>query len=122
MASQGVTPGKTTVAPEVLLDIVRLEAQKVPGVHALAPVPGMFNRLLRRGQQGVHLTVDGEVVDVDIYVILEHDVNLRQVSREVQKAIARALERLVGFTVGRINVHIEDIHYPEDDRDEHEEA
>lgn len=111
--SAGVTPGKTTVAPEVLLDIVRLETEKVPGVYALAPVPGMFNRLLRRGQEGVHLTVDGEVVDVDVYVILEHDVNLRQVSREIQRAIARALDRLVGFTVGRINVHIEDIHYPE---------
>ncbi len=113
MPSRSVTPGKTTVAPEVLLDIVRLETEKVPGVHTLAPIPGMFNRLLRRGKEGVHLSVEGEVVDVDIYVILEHDVNLRQVSREIQKAVARALERLVGLTVGRVNVHIEDIYYPE---------
>ncbi len=52
------------------------------------------------------------MVDVDVYVILEPDVNVRRVSREIQKAVARALERMVGFSVGRVNVHIEDIHYP----------
>ncbi len=112
MATRDLTPGKTTVAPEVLLDIVRLEVEKVPGVHGLAPVPGAFNRLMRRGREGVRLKVDGEMVDVDVYVILEHDVNMRRVSREIQKAVARALERMVGFSVGRVNVHIEDVHYP----------
>ncbi len=107
-----VTPGKTTVTPEVLLDIVRLEVEKVPGVYALAPVPGMFNRILRRSRTGVRLTLEGEVVDADVHVILEHNVNLRQTAREIQKAVAQALERLVGFRVGRVNVYIEDLHIP----------
>ena len=111
-ANRDVTPGRTTVTPEVLLDIVRLEVQKVPGVHSLAPVPGMFNRILRRSRTGVRLSMEGEVVDAEVYVILNHNVNLRQTAREVQSAVAQALERLVGLRVGRVNVYIEDIHYP----------
>ncbi len=108
-----VTPGKTTVAPEVLLAIARMAALEVPGVHALHSTPGGVNRLLKRGVgEGVRLTITDDVVDVDLYLILEHDVNLRQVSREVQKSVARAIEEMVGMTVGHINVHIEDIHYP----------
>ena len=32
--------GKTTIAPEVLIDITRLAALSVNGVNRLAPVPG----------------------------------------------------------------------------------
>ncbi len=109
--TEQVTPGKTTIAPEVLLAIVRLETQKVPGVHALAPVPGAVNRFLRRSEPGVRLQVHDDVVDADIYVILDGHTNLRQVSRDIQRAVAQALERMVGMTPGRINVHIEDLHY-----------
>ena len=110
---ESVTPGKTTVAPEVLLAIARMAALDVPGVYAMHPRPGGVNRLLKRGVgEGVCLNIEDNVVDVDLYLVLEHDVNLRQVSREVQKAVARAIEEMVGMTVGHINVHIEDIHYP----------
>ena len=110
--TEQVTPGKTTIAPEVLLAIVRLETQKVPGVHSLAPIPGAVNRFLRRSEPGVRLQVHDDVVDADIYVVLEGQTNIRQVSREVQRAVAQALERMVGMTPGRINVHIEDLYYP----------
>ncbi len=110
---ESVTPGKTTVAPEVLLAIARMAALEVPGVYALHPTPGGVNRLLKRGAgEGVQLNINDNVVDVDLYLVLEHNVNLRQVSREVQQAVARAIEEMVGMTVGHINVHIEDIHYP----------
>ncbi len=115
--SEQVTPGKTTIAPEVLLAIVRLETLKVPGVHSLAPVPGAVNRFLRRSEPGVRLQVHDDVVDADIYVVLDGHTNLRQVSREVQKAVAQALEHMVGMTPGRINVHIEDLHYPNNGED-----
>ncbi len=114
MADPNVTPGKTTIAPDVLLAIMRLEALKVPGVHALAPVPGAVNRFLRRQEQGVRLQIhDDDVVDVDVYVILDGRRNIRQVSRDVQRALAQALDRMLGMTPGRINVHIEDIYFPE---------
>jgi len=112
--TEETTPGTTTVSPDVLIAIARLEALKVEGVHQLAPVPGGVNRFFRKGgSEGVRIEISDGVVDVDLYVVLESNVNLRQVSREIQKAIARAITEMVGMTVGRIDIHIEDIHYPQ---------
>ena len=97
-------PDTTTIAPDVLHSIARLTALKVAGVHATSP---------RRGApEGVQVKVAEGIVDVDIYLILDKDVNLRQVSREVQIAVARAIEEMVGMQAGIINIHIEEIHYP----------
>ena len=112
--TEETTPGTTTVAPDVLVAIARLEALKVPGVYDLAPVPGGVNRLFRRGaNEGVQIEIADGVVDADLYVVLENSINLRRVSREIQKVVARAISEMVGMTVGHINVHIEDIHYPQ---------
>lgn len=107
-------PGKTTIAPEVLLTIVRLTALKVDGLSQLSTVPGGVNRLFRRGYgEGVRIEIEDDTVYADLYVILENDVNIREVSRTLQKKVARAISEMVGMRVGRINVHIEDIDYPQ---------
>jgi uncharacterized alkaline shock family protein YloU len=84
----------------------------VPGVASLASIPGGVNRLFRRGEtEGVRIEVDGRQVSVDLYLVLRHDTQVREVSRRVQAEVARAIEDMVGMQVRRIDVHIEDIDY-----------
>ena len=52
MANSDRPPGKTTVSPDVLINIAKLSALGVPGVSHMAAVPGGVNRLFRRGDQG----------------------------------------------------------------------
>lgn len=105
-------PGTTTIAPGVLVTIARLTALSVSGVSAMAPVPGGVNRLFRRGSgEGVRIEVENNSVSVDLHLVLECDTNVRQVSRNVQMEVARALENMVGMEIRRIDVHIEDIDY-----------
>jgi len=106
--------GKTTIAPEVLLTIVRLTTLGVPGVSRMSPTPGGVNRLFRRGVgEGVRLDIrEDDQVFADLFVILQADVNVRDVSRLIQHHVARAITDMVGMTVGRVDVHIEDIDYP----------
>lgn len=106
--------GKTTIAPEVLLTIARLSALATAGVARTSPVPGGVNRLFQRGvDDGVRLEVKDHAVAVDLYLVVEHDYNVRDVSRAVQAGVARAIEEMVGMDVLTVNVHIEDIAYPE---------
>jgi uncharacterized alkaline shock family protein YloU len=106
--------GKTTIAPEVLLTIARLSALGTPGVARTSPVPGGVNRLLKRGvDDGVRIEVRDQAVTIDFYLVLEHDHNVREVSRAVQAAVARAIQEMVGMDVLAVNIHIEDIAYPE---------
>jgi uncharacterized alkaline shock family protein YloU len=107
-------PGLTTIAPDVLIAIARLTTLNVAGVSHMNPAPGGVNRLLKRGHQGegVFIEIHDDVVDVDIYVVMNNGVNIRKVSREIQEDVARAISEMVGMHVGEINVHIEDIFFP----------
>jgi uncharacterized alkaline shock family protein YloU len=110
MSSYNDTPGKTTVSPDVLITIARLAALSVPGVGHMAPVSGGVNRLFRRGaNDGVQITVQENTVFADLFLILKQDVNIREVSRNVQQQVARAIQEMVGMEVGHIDIHIEDI-------------
>ncbi len=106
------SPGKTTLAPDVLLTIARMAALGVEGVAHMAPVPGGFDRLFRRGSDdGVRLTVEDGMVYIELYLVLSSNVNVREVSRNVQAQVARSISEMVGMEVGHVNIHIEDIQY-----------
>ena len=109
------TAGKTTVAPEVLVTIARLTALEVPGVSRTAPIPRTGKHLLGRGaDEGVKLEVHSDQVFADLFLILENDVNILEVSREVQSKVARSISEMVGMNIGRINIHIENIDFQEE--------
>ena len=105
---------KTTIAPDVLVTIARLSALSVFGVSRMAQVTGGVNRLFKRGiHDGVRIEVKDNVLAADLYLILKKDVNIREVSRNVQFQVARALQEMVGMDIGKVAIHIEDIDYEE---------
>ena len=103
---------KTTIAPDVLVTIARLSALSVLGVSRMAGVKGGVNRLFKRGDHdGVRIEVEDNLAYVSLYLVLKKDVNLREVSRNVQEHVARALQDMVGMEIGSIEVHVENIDY-----------
>jgi len=107
-------PGKTTVSPDVLISIAKLSALGVQGVSHMAPVSGGVNRLFRKGaNEGVRIQVEEDTVFADLFLVLKQDVNIREVSRNVQQQVARAMQEMVGMNVGQIDIHIENIDYEE---------
>lgn len=110
--SAPATQETTSIAPTVLATITRLTALSVPGVARLAPVPGGVNRLFRRGiNEGIRLEVTDSTVSLQIYLVLLPEVNIREVARQVQGDVARAIEETVGMHVSEIDVHVEDVDY-----------
>ncbi len=114
MKEEDPTPGTTTIAPDVLLTIAQLTTLNVNGVSRLGHVQTPVNQLLKRTQkrEGVAIEVLEDIVNVDIYVVLKNEVNVRDVSHNIQHEVARSISEMVGMTVGRVNIHIEDIDYP----------
>jgi uncharacterized alkaline shock family protein YloU len=107
--------GKTTIAPEVLLTIAKLTTLKVGGVSRMANIPNAVGRLLKKGAaqgDGVCIEVIDDAVYLDLFTALKNDVNVREVSRTIQQEVARSVTEMVGMAVGRVNVHVEDIDYP----------
>lgn len=107
-------PGKTTIAPDVLLTMARLSALSVPGVSRMAQAPVAVDRLFQRQPgDGVKIEVRQMAVVVDLYLILQHDAAVREVCREVQAAVSRAIQEMVGMHVLAVNVHVEDVAFGE---------
>ena len=107
--------GRTTVAPDVLVTIARLSALSVPGVSRMAQIPGGVNRLFKRGiGDGVRIEVHDNIVTANLYLNLKQHVNIREVSRNVQNQVARALQEMVGMDVAGIEIHVENIDADED--------
>jgi uncharacterized alkaline shock family protein YloU len=77
----------------------------------MAPVKGGVNSLFRRGLEGVRMTIEDNIVLVELYLVLDSNVNIREVSRKVQQAVSRAIVEMTGLEVGHVNIHIEDIYY-----------
>jgi len=114
MENQLNPPGKTTIAPEVLITIARLTTISTTGVSRLSTAPGDVNQFFKRGfnvNEGVRIEVENDAVYADIYVIMQRDVNVREVSHQIQAQVARAISEMVGMEVGKVNVHVEDIDY-----------
>ncbi len=104
--------GKTTIAPEVLTTIARMATLSVQGVSGMAPVAGGVNRLFQRGpENGAQITIRDNLVDADIFIIVKAEVNIREVGRNVQQQVTRAIQEMTSMDIGRVDIHIEHIHY-----------
>ncbi len=109
-----VREGKITVGPQVLLDIVRQAALYTEGVVRMASVPPRVDRIFRRliAGDGIELEIQGSCITIDVYLVVEA-VDLMSLSHKVQKEVARTVDKLVGLEVEAVNVHIEDVAYPD---------
>jgi uncharacterized alkaline shock family protein YloU len=106
--------GKTMIAPDVLLTIARLTTLNVPGVARLASTPPTVDKLFQRSQaDGVRIEVRGQTVTADIFVVASSGVLVRDVARQIQTDVARAIQEMVGMEVATVNVHVEDVDYSE---------
>ncbi len=103
--------GSVTVAPEVLLDIVRLTALGTPGVARLSPRnPNSFRRLFSgKAAEGIRVEIEDTTVSIDLYIVAEPDAQMLQLGQTLQREISRAISDVVGMPVKEINIRIEDV-------------
>ncbi len=103
---------KTTVAIDVLYTIVRYTTLGVEGVSRLELIPGSVNRILTGNVvDGVKIIIEKDLVYIDLFVVLNTGINVRDVSHKIQADVTRAIAEMVGMEVARVNIHIEDFHY-----------
>lgn len=105
-----------TIAPSVLITVASHAATQVKGVSRTAVIPMDVVRLLKGHPMGSGVVLDivGTRVKLDIYLMVKPGANIRSVSQNVQQAVTRSVEELVGMEVTGVNVHIEDVDFQPD--------
>lgn len=106
-----VIPGSVTVEQTVLETVARLATLEVDGVVDI--VERDVDRFLGISGKSVVVQVkDGRVI-VDLHIVAGPDQSLLQLGRRVQYEVTRAVQQMIGMPVEAVNVHIEDVIYPE---------
>lgn len=68
-------------------------------------------RWLSRSGGGVDLSISGNSVTVDLYVVAEAEMNLLTLGQVLQTEVSRAISEMVGMEVEGVNVHIQDVDF-----------
>lgn len=104
--------GKVTVSPGVLIVIAHMSARAVPGVSAVGRARTPRSAVTRgRTGSGVSLVNHDGAISGDMFLVVKAGFNVREVCRDVQEQVARALQEMTGMSVVRLDIHVEDIDY-----------
>ena len=104
--------GRVTVAPEVLLTIVRQTTLSVDGVARLyATWPENIGKLfgIHTATEGIGVQIENEELIIDVHIVADPEAQMVELGRELQREISRSIEEIVGLNVRAVNVHIEDV-------------
>ncbi|CAM5416814.1 Asp23/Gls24 family envelope stress response protein [Streptomyces avidinii] len=122
--------GRTTIADGVVEKIAGLAAREVVGVHAMGSGSGLsrtFGAVRDRvpgGKAGVSRGVKAEVGEVqtalDLEIVVEYGVSIRDVARAVRENVISAVERMTGLEVVEVNIAVSDVKLPDEPDEEPE--
>jgi uncharacterized alkaline shock family protein YloU len=103
--------GTVRIAPAVLRTVIEQAALRIQGVARMATLSDHLSQYVGRAlpRHGVGLTVRGEVVDVDLYLIVEPWAHLVEVGAAAQESVGAAIEHILGMRARTINVYIQDV-------------
>ena len=98
------------VSEDVLAVTAAVAALEVEGVGALAANVGSDIAELLAGRKnlskGVRVSMEGDVMTVDISLLVKYGSNVQSTARKVQDAVMDAIVNASGFAVSTVNVHV----------------
>lgn len=100
------------IAPDVLDTIVALALKDVEGIASVGVVsPKIFSLFgAKQELQGVTVEqISDDTIDVTVVITVIDGVSLNQIASDARSAIADAILSQTGYTVGRIDIHVDGI-------------
>ncbi|MFN2364620.1 MAG: Asp23/Gls24 family envelope stress response protein [Halarsenatibacteraceae bacterium] len=108
--------GGMNIASEVLGIVAGIAATEIDGVAAMSGglVRGIAEMLGRKNlSKGVKLEETDEGVIVELNLIVDFEVNIPEVTEEVQRNVKNSLEKMTGVDVKAVNINVLGIDIPE---------
>ncbi|MFJ9943935.1 Asp23/Gls24 family envelope stress response protein [Streptomyces erythrochromogenes] len=122
--------GRTTIADGVVEKIAGLAAREVVGVHALGSglsrtLGAVRDRVPGSGKsaaatRGVKAEVGEVQTALDLEIVVDYGVSIRDVARAVRENVVSAVERMTGLEVVEVNIAVSDVKLPDEPDEEPE--
>lgn len=113
--------GDIRIANEVVGVIAGLAATDVKGVAGMSGgIAGGIAEMLGRKNlaKGVKVEVGEEQAAIDIFVVVEYGVRIPEIAIQIQESVKRAIETMTGLEVVEVDVHIQGVHIPVEEKSE----
>jgi len=120
------TGGRTTIADSVVAKVAGIAARDVAGVYALGGGGARALGMLRGAfdatdlTQGVKVEVGETQAAADLTLVVEYPAPIQDVAANVRAAVSGAIRSLVGLEVVEVNVEVNDVHLPGEEKAEEE--
>lgn len=113
--------GSVSFATGVVETIAGLAAQEVEGVASMTSgstgFADMFSRKSTRNfTKGVRVDIDGNMVAVDITIVVEYGSPVPDVARSIQENVKKAIETMSGLDVRNVDVHVQGVSFERENR------
>jgi uncharacterized alkaline shock family protein YloU len=115
--------GTTSIDDTVVTKVAGIAAREVRGVYDLgggtARALGGVTQRVGLGDertQGVSVEVGEREAAVDLTAVIEYGESIPQVSEQIRDNVVKRVEGITGLSVTEVNVTVNDLHFPGDDR------
>ncbi len=110
MTNETTPIGSIHVSPQSIATIAYQSAQRSYGVVGMASknfVDGITNALAKDPTHGVEVHYDGQMIDIDLYIIVEYGTRIKSVANSVANTVRYNVEKSLGLPINEINVHVQ---------------
>ncbi|MFJ3969007.1 Asp23/Gls24 family envelope stress response protein [Streptomyces parvus] len=115
--------GRTSIADVVVVKIAGMAAREIPGVHdmggGLSRTIGAVRDRVPGGRpnvgRGVKVEVGERQTAIDLELVVEYGVSIKELASEVRENVILAVERITGLEVVEVNIAIDDVRLPDDE-------
>lgn len=105
--------GQINISDNVIAVIAGMAATECYGLVGMASrnIQDGLSEILGKEQfdRGVDVRLDGDQLEIDLYIIVEYGINITQVSYNVMEKVKYTVENLVGIKVSRINTRVQGV-------------
>ena len=105
--------GTVTVNEDVLLKVAGYAALECYGIVAMSSKrakDGFVEWLGRENlSKGVQIRNVGDMLDVDLFIIVEYGISIAEVCRTITETVRYKLETMTGVKVRKVNVTVEGV-------------
>lgn len=110
MGEEKTILGSIHISPNAVATIAYQAVLQSYGVVGLAPknlAEGLAHTITREPSRGVSVHFTGDVINIDIHIIIEYGTRVTSVANSVANAVRFQVEKSLGMPVNNINVHVQ---------------
>ena len=105
--------GTIYIAEDVMMKVVGYAALECYGIVAMSgkkATDGIVEWLGRENlSKGVQIRNVGDILDVDLYIIVEYGISISEVCKTIVETVRYKLESLTGVKVRKVSISVEGI-------------